>query len=298
MKFTTLLYEKDKEVPQIAYVTLNRPEKANAMSIGKGKMSQEIKDVMNMVTEDDEVKVAILRGAGKHFCSGEDLEDVYRVYGGSPTFRPYQGKRLVVDDTQLYGQWKAVFNCDKIVIAQVQGWCLAAGMCLIEGCDIAIAANDAKFGHKGQRLAFGGVAMNPYELLLTNLKRSRELLITGRTFDAKEADEIGLINKAVPPEDLESEVYNLAKAICVIPYDAIVMGKMATRHHLNQAKLLNMDIGVVFHTLATNIRYKDSEKELMFIKGRETTGTAREAFHRHHSLFEEALSKTKYFKSC
>ena len=145
MKFNTLLYEKDKEEPRIVYVTLNRPEKANVISMGHGNMTQELQDAMRMVTEDDDVKVAIIRAAGKNFCAGEDLEMVYRIYGGSPTFRPYQGKRLVVDDTQLYGQWRSVFLCDKVVIAQVQGWCLAAGMCLIEGCDIAVAATDAKF---------------------------------------------------------------------------------------------------------------------------------------------------------
>ena len=296
MKFNTLLYEKDKEVPQIVYVTLNRPEKSNVISMGHGNMTQELQDAMRMVTEDDDVKVAIIRAAGKNFCAGEDLEMVYRIYGGSPTFRPYQGKRLVVDDTQLYGQWRAVFLCDKITIAQVHGWCIEGGMDIVEGCDIAVAADNSKFAHRGQRIAFGGIPMNPLEIL-RNPKKIRELMLTGRTISGKEAEDVGKITKAVPEADLASEVYNLAKAICVIPYDAIVMGKMACRHHYNQANVIGMDTGVVYHTLATNLRYKENEKELRFIVGREKEGSAREAFHKHHAIFEEALNKTKYFRS-
>ena len=296
MSFKTLLYEKDKEEPRIVYITLNRPEKNNVISIGTEYMTQEVQDAMRMVTEDDDVKVAIFRGAGKNFCAGEDLEMVYRVYGGSPTFRPYQGKRLVVDDTQMYACFRSVFLCDKIVIAQVHGWCIEGGMDIVEGCDIAVAATNAKFAHRGQRLAFGGIPMNPLELL-RNPKKIRELMLTGRTINGEEAEKVGKITKAVPPEDLESEVYNLAKAICVIPYDAIVMGKMATRHHLNQANVIGMDIGVVYHTLATNLRYKEEEKQMMFIRGREETGSAKGGFKKHHAIFEEALNKTKHFRS-
>ena len=101
MEFNTLRYEKDKEQPQIVYITLNRPEKSNAISIGRGNMTQEIKDAMEMVSEDADVKVAVFRAAGKDFSAGYDLEQVYRVYGGTPTKRPYQRTRLMIDDPKL-----------------------------------------------------------------------------------------------------------------------------------------------------------------------------------------------------
>ena len=297
IKFNTIRYEKDKEQPQIVYITLNRPEKINAIDIGQGKMTQEIKDAVERVNEDDDVKVVIFKGEGGNFSAGYDLEQVYRVYGGSPTFRPYQRRRLMIDDTQIIGFVKAVLNCLKVTMAQIQGWCIEAGIWLAEACDISIAASDAKFAHRGNRLAFGGFPIMPLELLSGHTKKITELLITGRTISGAEAEEIGIITKAVPPEDLEPEVYNLAKAICVLPRDAITIGKISRRHTLNQIGALLTDSAVVYHTLGTNIRYvKEDEEALMFIKGREEK-TAKNSFHKFHSLFEEALEKTKYFKS-
>jgi len=297
MEFTTIRYEKDKEQSQIVYITLNRPEKANAISVGRGFMTQEITDAMDMVNEDDEIKVAIFRGEGKNFSAGYDLEQVYRVYGGTTTFRPYQRNRLIIDDKQIHGFIRAILACSKITIAQVHGWCVEAGLWIPEACDIAIAANNAKFAHRGQRLAFGGYPIIPLVLLEGNIKKLIELLITGRTISGAEAETTGIVTKAVPPEDLESEVCNLAKAICVIPRDAIVMGKYARRHTLDQVGLLQLDSGVVYHTLGTNIRYGEDERDLMFIRGREKMGSAKESFHKHHEIFEKALNKTKYFKS-
>ncbi len=297
MEFTDIRYEKDDKQPQIVYITLNRPEKANAISIGRGEMTQEIKDAMDMVNEDDDLKVVIFRGEGRNFSAGYDLEQVYRVYGGTPTFKPYQRKRLTVDTTQIFGFVNAILYCNKITIAQVHGWCIEAGMWIPEVCDIAIAANNAKFAHKGQRLAFGGKPLMPLELLGGHAKKMRELLITGRTIGGLEAETIGIITKAVPPEDLESEVYNLAKAICITTRDAVVMGKLATRHTYEHVGVLNLNTSITYHTLGTNIRYAEDEKDLMFIKGREKMGSAREAFRKHHEVFEEALNKTKYFKS-
>ncbi len=297
MEFTTIRYEKDKEEAQIVYITLNRPEKSNAISIGRGCMTQEIKDAMDQVNEDPDVKVAIFRGEGENFSAGYDLEQVYRVYGGTPTFRPYQRKRLIIDDTQILGFIRAILACTKITMAQVHGWCIEAGLWIPEACDIALAATNAKFAHRGQRLAFGGFPLMPLELLGGNAKKVRELLITGRTISGVEAETIGIITRAVLSEDLESEVYNLAKAICIIPRDAIVIGKIATRHTYNQIGAINLDSSIVYHTLGTNIRYGDDERDLMFIRGREKMDSAKQSFHKYHRLFEEALDKTKYFKS-
>lgn len=296
MKFKHIIYEKDKEEPQIVYITLNRPEKNNAISIGPKEVTGEIKAAMDLVNEDMDVKVAIFRAAGDNFSAGYDLTQVYRVYGGSPTKRPYQRRRLIVDDTQILGFVRAVLACTKITMAQVHGWCIEAGLWLAEACDIAIAADDARFAHRGQRLAFGGFPLMPLELIGGHAKKVRELLITGRTVSGAEAEQIGIITKAVPRADLEPEVYNLARAICVSPRDALVMGKFATRHTYDQIGALNLDSSVVYHTLGTNIRYEPDETDLMFIRDREKEG-AKAAFHKFHGLFEEALDRTKYFKS-
>jgi len=297
MEFNTLLYEKDKEQPQIVYISLNRPEKSNAVSIGRGKMTQEIIDAMAMVNEDPDVKVAIFKGVGRNFSAGYDLEQVYRVYGGTPSRRPFQRMRLMVDDTQIFGFVKAVLSCVKVTMAQVHGWCIEAGLWLVESCDIAVASEKAKFAHRGNRLAFGGFPITPLELIQGHNKKTTELLITGRTVSGAEAENIGIITKAIPEEDLEAEVYHLAKAVCVLPRDAIVMGKIARRHTYDQMGALGVDSAVVYHTLGTNIRYDTDERELMFIREREEKSSARNAFHDFHQLFEDALDKTKYFKS-
>jgi len=297
MEFNTLLYEKDKEQPQIVYISLNRPEKSNAVSIGRGKMTQEIIDAMAMVNEDPDVKVAIFKGVGRNFSAGYDLEQVYRVYGGTPSRRPFQRMRLMVDDTQIFGFVRAVLNCVKVTMAQVHGWCIEAGLWLVESCDIALASEKAKFAHRGNRLAFGGFPITPLELIQGHNKKTTELLITGRTVSGAEAENIGIITRAIPEEDLEAEVYHLAKAVCVLPRDAIVMGKIARRHTYDQMGALGVDSAVVYHTLGTNIRYDKDERELMFIREREEKSSARTAFHDFHQLFEDALDKTKYFKS-
>lgn len=222
--------------------------------------------------------MVIFRGNGKNFCGGFDLSNVYRVYGGSPTVRPPQSKRLAVDFDHIAGTGRAVLYCRKATITQVHGWCVEAGMFIVMGSDIAIAAKDAKFAHRGQRLAFGGQPYHPFELFMGLTKKITEILITGRTFSAEEAEEIGIITKAVEAEELGEVVYSLAKAIVLLPRDAIVMGKMRRLFSYEKMGAISLTGHPVFHTLSTNLVYADDEMENVFIRDRELMGE-REAFH-------------------
>jgi len=112
VSYKTILYEKDKEVPNILYVTLNRPDKSNAISIGPEEMTGELKDAMARANHDDEVKVVIFRGSGKNFCAGFDLSMVYRVYGGGPEGKPSQRARLQTDQDELFGFPQAILDCN------------------------------------------------------------------------------------------------------------------------------------------------------------------------------------------
>jgi enoyl-CoA hydratase len=294
--YKTIAYEKDKDEPNILYVTLNRPEVNNAISIGEKEMTGELKDAMRRANYDDEVKVVIFRGAGRNFSAGFDLSMVYRVYGGTPDAKPNQRMRLTTDQDQLYGFPRAILDCNKVTICQIHGWCIEAGLYLVKSSDLAIAADNAKISQRGQRLAFGGLPILPLEMFMGHTKKMTEFILTGRTLSGTEAEEIGIVNKAVPPEDLETEVYKLAKAISILPRDAIVMGKVARRHTLSALGMDRLSEVIVYHTLSTNIRYTDDEKDLMFIKDRESMGH-REAFHKLHEKYEAALEETKYFKS-
>jgi enoyl-CoA hydratase len=294
--YHTILFEQDKESPFVWYLTLNRPEKNNAISIGPTEMTGEIKDAMKRANHDDNVKVVVIRGAGKNYCAGFDLSFVYRVYGGEKGAKPSQRMRLQVDQDELYGFPQAILDCNKVVIVQVHGWAIEAGLYITKCADIVVAADNAKFSQRGQRLAFGGLPTLPLELVMGHTKKINELIITGRTISGKEAEEVGYVTKTVPEEDLEAEVHGLATAISVLPRDAIVMGKVARRHMSDRMGLSTLKEVIAYHTLSTNISYTEDERDLMFIKDREGMGE-REAFHKMHEKYEEALNKTKYFQS-
>jgi len=294
-EYKTIIYGRDDEEPRIAYITLNRPDKSNSISIGPSEMTGELMDAISKIDTDDGIKVVILKAAGKNFSAGFDLSMVYRVYGGGPGVRPHQNVRLRVDEDHVIGLPKAIFNCKKVTIAQVHGWCIEAGLWLAELCDITIADEAAKFAHRGQRLAFGGVPI-PFELMSGHTKKHIELLITGRSISGQQAEEMGMITKAVPADILEEEVYNLARAICLIPLDAIAFGKMSRKHTYDGLGVNSWWNNITYHTLSTNITYRDDEKESLFLRDREKVGET-EAFHKLNELFENALNKTTHFRS-
>jgi enoyl-CoA hydratase len=295
-KFESILLEKDKEEPKITYLTLNRPDKNNCISIGEEYMTGDIKKAMWEINHDDDCNVVIFRGAGKNFCAGFDLSMVYRVYGGAKGVKPSQRIRLQTDQDQLYGFPQAILDCNKVVMVQVHGWAIEAGLYITKAADIVIAAKNAKFSQMGQRLAFGGLPTLPLELVMGHTKKVEEILLTGRTISGDEAEEAGYVTKAVPEADLESEVHNLAAAIALLPRDCVVMGKFARRHMLSRLGLTNLSEVILYHTFSTNLKYSDDERELMFIRDRESMGE-REAFHKMHEKYEERLNKTKYFRS-
>jgi len=295
-KYKTILFEQDKESPFVWYLTLNRPDKSNAISIGPDEMTGEIKSAMARANHDDRVKVVVIRGAGKNYCAGFDLSFVYRVYGGEKGSKPSQRKRLQVDQDELYGFPQAILDCNKVIIVQVHGWAIEAGLYITKCADIVVAADNSKFSQRGQRLAFGGLPTLPLELVMGHTKKINELIITGRTISGKEAEEVGYVTKTVPEEDLEAEVHALATAVSILPIDAIVMGKVARRHMSDRMGLSTLKEVITYHTLSTNITYTEDEKDLMFIKDRDGMGE-KEAFHKLHEKYEAALDKTKYFQS-
>ena len=181
-------------------------------------------------------------------------------------------------------------------MVQVHGWAIEAGLYITKAADIVICADNAKLSQMGQRLAFGGLPTLPLELVMGHTKKIEEILLTGRTISGTEAEEAGYVTKAVPEEDLESEVHNLAAAISLLPRDCVVMGKFARRHMLSRLGLTNLKEVILYHTFSTNVKYSEDERDLMFIRDREGMGE-REAFHKMHEKYEERLNKTKYFQS-
>jgi enoyl-CoA hydratase len=253
---------------------MNKPETLNALNI---EFSREIDDALTKVEQDDDVKVVVLKGAGKAFSAGYDLGRVYFVYGGGTgkpedkTRRPSQRSRLA------YDRWRSeslrkIFLLDKITIAQVHGYCIGGGLYMSLCCDLTIAAEDAKIGHSEQRLGFSGTMyVFPIEVMLIGQKRARELLLTGKLIDGKEAERIGLVNQVVASDQLEAETRKLAKSMTLLPRDGIAIGKACARMTYDSMGLSSaFGQGYLGHTMFTNTRFEPGEYN--FIKRRRDVG--------------------------
>lgn len=291
MSSETLIYEKeDFEEGSMVTLTMNKPETLNALNI---EFSREIDEALTEVEQDDDVKVVVFKGAGKSFSCGYDLGRVYFVYGGGSgkpedkSRRPSQRSRLA------YDRWRSdslrrIFLLDKITIAQVHGYCIGGGLYMSLCCDMTIAAEDAKIGHSEQRLGFSGAMyVFPIEVALIGQKRARELLLTGKLIDGKEAERIGLVNQVVPADQLEAETRKLARSMTLLPRDGIAIGKATARLAYDSMGLSSaFGQGYLGHTLFTNIRYEPGE--FNFIKRRRDVGM-REAVKERDARYKDLI---------
>ena len=268
-KFQYAIYEKDG---QIARITLNRPEKRNALNM-YGTTEGVAADMLRALTEaeeDDDIKVVILKGAGPCFCAGLDLSQAGLAYGFGTTGakeerRPSLRIRLK-RDRMWWGEYMRILYSSKTIICQAHGAALGAGTFLVQFCDIAIVSEDCRLGFVDEAIAGMMGTGGPYVLplvLSVGLNRARELTATGRVFSGKEAAEMGLVAKAVPADQLEEEVEKYAKAICLMPKDGLAMGRAGMELIYD---LLGFNTGAahsyIMHTLFTNIRYEPGEWNL------------------------------------
>ncbi|BBL79282.1 enoyl-CoA hydratase [Rubrobacter xylanophilus] len=289
-----VILEKDGA---IARLILNRPEKHNALSFAG---LDELVEALHKAEDDDEIKVIILKGRGPSFCAGHDYDDAVRSYGlareGSANTaegesgeseqkprRPSQRSRLQ-RDRKLAENYMAFQYSIKPIIAQVHGHCIGAGMYLVELVDLAIAADTAKFSHAEQRL---GLAGNTWQLnaqiLMYGPKRAREVLLLAEEFNGRRAAELGLVNRSVPENDLESTVESWARKVARHPKDALVMGKAVHQMALDDLGYTQQFWrGYVGHSLSTNIKYEPEDYN--FLRERSQRGT-RGAFHGREEHF-------------
>jgi enoyl-CoA hydratase len=205
-----------------AVITLNRPEKRNALT---EELLTELHEALWTADEDRRVHGVILRGAGKDFCSGYDLGQ----YEARPvTDTDHRRGRTSFDDdvwrlerTQRLRM--AIFDMHKPVIAQIHGRCLAGGADLALLCDIVICANDAEFGFPPARSQ--GSLPNHMWVYLVGPQWAKRLLLTGDSVLGRDAAKIGLVLKAVEPCDLESEVNALLDRIALVDTDLLSANK-------------------------------------------------------------------------
>src|SRR5262249_41310290 len=206
-----------------ARITLNRPEKRNALST---QLLEELHEALWDAGADGEGRGVIVRGAGACFSAGYDLAEPPRR-GGKRGGASYRGGRSFDDDSwQLERAQRlrmALFDMHKPVLAQVHGFCLAGGTDIALLCDMVIAADDATFGFPPAR----DLGALPNNLWLYNVgpQWAKRLTLTGDTVTGREAAQIGLVLKSVPPELLEAEVEGLADRLALIDPDLLAANK-------------------------------------------------------------------------
>ncbi len=227
-----------------AWITLNRPDKLNALS---GEVVRELRAALRRAAADDEVRVVVLTGAGRAFSAGYDLseEAESRIEGAE------QWRRVLDEDVQMTLE---LWSLPKPTIAAVRGWCLAGGCELAMACDIVIAADDARFGEPEIRYGSG-----PPTLLMPFVigqKKTNELLFTGDAIDAGEAERLGLVNRVVPGDGLEQAVDALVGKIAPTPLPVLRLTKLALLRAyeamgLRSAVLTNLDLSAILNAAET-----------------------------------------------
>jgi trans-feruloyl-CoA hydratase/vanillin synthase len=189
---------------RIGWITLNRPEKRNAMS---PTLNREMIDVLETLELDDDAEVIVLTGAGDAWTAGMDLKEYFRETDGKPEITQ---ERIRRDCSQW--QWKLLRMYSKSTIAMVNGWCFGGAFSPLVACDLAIAADDAVFGLS--EVNWGIPPGNLVSKAVADTMGHRQALyyiMTGETFTGKQAAEMGLVNKAVPKAQLREAVIALAQ---------------------------------------------------------------------------------------
>ncbi len=222
MNFEDLLVSHDGPV---AVVTLNRPQRRNALSLA---LMQELIACLGEIGANSEIRAVILAAAGKVFCSGHDLSEM--------TGRNIVEYRRIFDVcSDLMAKVQSI---PQPVIAQVQGIATAAGCQLVATCDMAVAAEEAAFATPGVKI--GLFCTTPMVALTRAIgrKRALQMLMTGELVDARTAADWGLINQAVPATDLEAATRRLAAKVAEASSLVVAIGKQAfyTQIDLDQPK--------------------------------------------------------------
>ncbi len=265
MAYQDLLFEKRDNV---GIITLNRPEKFNAISMN---MVDELEQVADEIMKDDDVRSVVLTGSGKGFCSGVDLTS--RPAGEA---RPEPARHEKLDPLKWIGRWcLAMYNIEKPTIAAVNGVAAGAGFSLSLTTDIRIASEDARFTVVFIRRALSPDSGATYFLpRIVGRSKAFEMCYTGDIVDAKEAERIGLVSRVVPADKLMDETMALAKRLADGPPIAMQLTKRCLNRSLDndlRAQLEEEALLVAITTATEDVREGIAafrEKRAPVFKGR------------------------------
>jgi len=209
MDYKEILFTREQS---LGYLTLNNPSKINALS---KQMIKEITHLLRKISNDETIKVLVIKAAGKHFCAGHFLAEM--VDSGVKEYR-----EIFDNCTRMM---MMLHEIPQPVICQVQGIATAAGCQLAAWCDLVVAADNARFSTPGVKI--GLFCTTPMVAITRAIgrKAAMEMLLTGREFPAKEAKELGLVNRVVLLEELDTVTTKLANEIAGASGFALSLGK-------------------------------------------------------------------------
>ncbi len=188
---------------RVGVITLNRPEKRNALSFD---LISELKVAFERYENDAQVNVIVLKANGPSFCAGADIADLQRL-------QDYSFEENRADSNHLKELFLTIYTLKKVVIAQVQGHALAGGGGLVTVCDFAFSVPDAMFGFPEVRIGFIPAIVMIFLLRKVGEARAKHLLISGKTFPAEKARETGLVYEIVDINALDSRVMEFSKKL-------------------------------------------------------------------------------------
>lgn len=235
----------------VAHLTLNTPEKLNALS---DEMLAALQAQFDELKETPSIRAVVIKGAGKAFCAGHDLKQMtagrQSEDGGKAYFKDLFDRCATM--------MMSVQKLPQPVIAQVHGIATAAGCQLVASCDMAVAAEGTRFGVNGVNI--GLFCSTPMVALSRNVPRKQafEMLSTGQFIHAEKAEAIGLINKVVPHEDLEAATANLAELVAGKLGAAVKIGKQAFYEQIQMP--LSDAYAYTGDVMVENMLYRDTEE--------------------------------------
>ncbi|HVX18496.1 MAG TPA: enoyl-CoA hydratase [Acidimicrobiales bacterium] len=265
-------YEVDGNV---AWLTLNRPEVANAQDTG---LINELDAGLDRADADDEIHVVVLAAEGRHFSSGHDLKalvgdtepDEWRKLRETP-----EGK-FRHEQVMYFERCQRLYHFRKPTIAAVQGSCVAAGLMLACMCDLIVAADDAVFQNPVLRMTGAGVELlvEPWEL---GIRKAKEFLWTGEKIDAAEAWRLGLVNRVVPAAELRERTAELAERVALVPPTTA----QVVKDTINQtATLMGKEASWKYHFMAHHWMHNTSTA-LQALEARKAKTSMKDVFAEH-----------------
>jgi enoyl-CoA hydratase len=204
-----LKYEKQPELG-LATVTLNRPEKLNALSV---PMRDELDAVVADLELDEVTKIVVIKAAGRAFCGGYDLAEIESLNWTGGRIDPNVTRRTIRMSQE---RWMRLWNVRQVTIAQVHGYCMVGGVDLIAVCDLVYAAEDAQFGQPQARRQGLIHTLGMYPIYI-GPRKAKEYAFTGEGIPAHEAERLGLVNHVYPADRLDDEVDALVKKLVDVP---------------------------------------------------------------------------------